>query len=338
MAHRVSVLDLSPVVAGETEADALRHTLDLAVLADRLGYHRYWLAEHHGGAMVASSSPEVLIGHVAQITGGIRVGSGGIMLPNHSPLKVAEQFKVLEALHPGRIDLGIGRAPGTDQLTAYALRRSREAMAVDDFPQQMAELLAFAGVRPWPERHPFGHIRAAPVDAPLPPVFLLGSSDFSAQMAAANGFAFAFAAQINPELAVAALRLYRDEFKPSPELAAPHSILSHAVLCAEDEATARRLAAPARLAFRRLRMGRPGPIPTVEDALRELGEEALTGRSERVIVGTGEQVRGRLEEMREDALADEVMVLTTVHDHSDRRRSYELLAEAYGLPPRTPLP
>ena len=338
MAQRVSVLDLSPVAAGETEADALRHTLDLAVLADRLGYHRYWLAEHHGGAMVASSSPEVLIGHVAQLTDGIRVGSGGIMLPNHSPLKVAEQFKVLEALHPGRIDLGIGRAPGTDQLTAYALRRSHEAMAADDFPQQMAELLAFAGVRPWPEQHPFGHVRAAPVDAPLPPVFLLGSSDFSARMAAANGFGFAFAAQINPQIAVPALRLYREEFKPSPELAAPYSILSHAVLCAEDEASARRLAAPARLAFRRLRMGTPGPIPTVAEALDELGEEALTSRSQRVIVGTGEQVRDGLEEMREAGRADEVMVLTTVHDHADRRRSYELLGEAYRLPPRTPLP
>jgi luciferase family oxidoreductase group 1 len=338
MAQLVSALDLSPVVAGETEADALRHTLDLARLADRLGYHRYWLAEHHGGAMVASSSPEVLIGHVAQVTGGIRVGSGGIMLPNHSPLKVAEQFKVLEALHPGRIDLGIGRAPGTDQVTAYALRRSREAMLADDFPEQMAELLAFAGLRPWPERHPFGHVRAAPVDSPLPPIFLLGSSDFSARMAAANGFGFAFAAQINPSLAVPALRLYREEFKPSPELAGPYSILSHAVLAADDEQTARRLSAPARLAFRRLRMGRPGPIPTVEEALAELGDEALAGRSERVIVGTGEQVRDELEQMRDAARADEVMVLTTVHDHDDRRRSYQLLAEAYGLPPRTPLP
>jgi luciferase family oxidoreductase group 1 len=338
MAQRVSVLDLSPVAAGESEADALRHTLDLAPLCDRLGYHRYWLAEHHGGAMVASSSPEVLIGHVAQVTGGIRVGSGGIMLPNHSPLKVAEQFKVLEALHPGRIDLGIGRAPGTDPLTAYALRRSREAMEADDFPEQMAELLAFAGLRPWPERHPFSHVRAAPVDAPLPPIFLLGSSDFSARMAAANGFGFAFAAQINPAIAVPALRLYRDEFKPSPELKGPYSVLSHAVLCADDEEAGRRLAAPARLAFRRLRMGVPGPIPTVDEALRELGEEALTSRSDRVIVGTGAQVRDALEEMREAGRADEVMVLTTVHDHADRRRSYELLADAYGLPPRTPLP
>jgi len=338
VAHRVSVLDLSPVAAGQTEADALRHTLDLAVLCDRLGYHRYWLAEHHGGAMVASSAPEVLIGHVAQATEGIRVGSGGMMLPNHSPLKVAEQFKVLEALHPGRIDLGIGRAPGTDQITAYALRRSREAMAADDFPEQMAELLAFSGLRPWPARHPFGHVRAAPVDAPLPPIFLLGSSDFSARMAAANGFAFAFAAQINPGLAVDALRLYRDEFKPSPELDAPYAILSHAVLCADDEATAQRLAAPARLAFRRLRMGRPGPIPTVEEALAELGEGELGKRSERVIVGTGEQVRTRLEETREAARADEVMVLTTVHDHADRRRSYELLAAAYTLPQRDPVP
>ena len=158
----VSVLDLSPVVAGSTESEALRDTIDLARNADRLGFHRYWLAEHHGGAMVASSSPELMIGQVAAATSGIRVGSGGVMLPNHSPLRVAEQFKVLSALFPDRIDLGIGRAPGTDQMTAYALRRSREAMAANDFPEQLAELLAFAGSRPWPEGHAFRDIRAAP--------------------------------------------------------------------------------------------------------------------------------------------------------------------------------
>ena len=167
----VSVLDLSPVVSGSTEAQALRDTIELARHADRLGYERYWLAEHHGGAMVASSSPELMIGQVAAATTGIRVGSGGVMLPNHSPLRVAEQFKVLSALFEDRIDLGIGRAPGTDQMTAYALRRSRDAMAADDLPEQLGELLAFAGSRPWPEGHAFSHVRAAPFEAPLPPIY-----------------------------------------------------------------------------------------------------------------------------------------------------------------------
>src|SRR5919202_1396689 len=194
---KVSVLDLSPVPAGAPEAQALRNTLDLARHAEGLGYHRYWLAEHHGGAMVASSAPEVLIGHVAGATTRIRVGSGGMMLPNHSPLRVAEQFKVLEALHPGRIDLGIGRAPGTDQLTALAIRRSRQALVADDLPDQLGELLAFAGSREWPADHPFGHVRAAPTEVPLPPVYLLGSSEYSAQVAAVNGFGFAFATHIN---------------------------------------------------------------------------------------------------------------------------------------------
>src|ERR671932_1768795 len=184
----VSVLDLSPVPAGEPEAKALHNTLDLARHAERLGYHRYRLAEHHGGAMVASSAPEVLIGHVAAATERIRVGSGGMMLPNHAPLKVAEQFKVLEALHPGRIDLGIGRAPGTDQMTELALRRSRQAMFADDLPDQLGELLAAAGPRPWPQGHPFRHVRAAPTETPLPPVHLLGSSEYSALVAAQNGF------------------------------------------------------------------------------------------------------------------------------------------------------
>ena len=211
----LSVLDLSPVVAGSTEAQALHDTVALAIEAERLGFHRYWLAEHHGGAMVASSSPEIMIGAVAGATSRIRVGSGGVMLPNHTPLHVAEQFKVLEALHPGRIDLGIGRAPGTDQLTAYALRRDAEKMDADDFPQQLGELLGFAGARPWPANHPFRQVRAAPTDVPLPPVYLLGSSAFSAQVAAANGFGFAFAAHIAPDLAVDVLRLYRERFRPS---------------------------------------------------------------------------------------------------------------------------
>ena len=333
----VSVLDLSPVVAGSTEGQALRDTIELARRTDRLGFHRYWLAEHHGGAMVASSSPELMIGQVAAATSGIRVGSGGVMLPNHSPLRVAEQFKVLSALFGERIDLGIGRAPGTDQMTAYALRRSREAMAADDFPEQLAELLAFAGSRPWPEGHAFSHIRAAPFEAPLPPIFLLGSSDFSAQLAASAGLGFAFAAQINPEMAVDALRLYREGFQPSEEFPEPYAILSQAILCADDDRLAHRLAAPSRVAFRRLRTGRPTPLPTVEEALAEEGPTEpppRTGRPERMIVGSPLTVRDRIDELLDRSGADEVMAMTNVHGFDDRVRSYELLAEAFSLPPR----
>ncbi len=333
----VSVLDLSPVVAGSTEGQALRDTIDLARHTDRLGFNRYWLAEHHGGAMVASSSPELMVGQVAAATNAIRVGSGGVMLPNHSPLRVAEQFKVLSALFPDRIDLGIGRAPGTDQMTAFALRRSREAMSANDLPEQLAELLAFAGSRPWPEGHAFSHIRAAPFEAPLPPIFLLGSSDFSARLAAAAGLAFAFAGQINPEMTVDALRLYREGFQPSEEFPEPYAIVSHAILCADDDELAHRLAAPSRVAFRRLRAGRPTPLPSVADALAEEGPTEApprTGRPERMIVGSPATVRDRLDEVLSLSGADEIMAMTNAHGVDDRLHSYELLAEAFDLEPR----
>jgi luciferase family oxidoreductase group 1 len=332
----VSVLDLSPVTSGSSESQALSDTVELARHADRLGFHRYWLAEHHGGGMVSSSSPELMIARVAAATTGIRVGSGGVMLPNHSPLHVAEQFKVLAALFDERIDLGIGRAPGTDQMTAYALRRSREAMAGDDFPEQLGELLAFAGVRPWPAGHPFAHVAAAPRDAVLPPIFLLGSSDFSARLAASAGLGFAFAGQINPEMAIDALRLYRSEFEPSDLRAEPYAILSHAVVCAGDAEAAQRIAAPSRVAFRRLRAGRPTPLPTVEEAVAEEGDRPAPrpGRAARMLVGSPEVVRDRADELLELSGADELMVMTNVHDAADRVRSYELLAEAYSLEPR----
>jgi len=334
----ISVLDLSPVAAGSSEAQALRDTIELARDADRLGYERFWLAEHHGGAMVASSSPELMIGQIAGATERIRVGSGGVMLPNHSALRVAEQFKVLEALFPGRIDLGIGRAPGTDQVTALALRRSRDAMAAADFPQQLGEMLAFAGSRPWPQGHPFSHVRAAPVEVPLPPIFLLGSSEFSAQLAGSAGFGFAFAGHINPDLIVDSLRLYRERFTPSEDdgaLAEPYAILAHAVVCADDDERARRIAAPSRVAFRRLRAGRPTALPTVEDALAEEGpaQPPRSGGSERMIVGSPTTVRERADELLSLSGADELMTMTNLHELADRRRSLELVAEAFHLAP-----
>src|SRR5258706_5077693 len=206
MAFPLSVLDLSPVDAGSSSGQALQNTIKLAQLADRLGYTRYWLAEHHNTSMLASSTPEIMIGHVAQATERIRVGSGGVMLPNHSPLKVAETFRILEALHPGRIDLGIGRAPGTDPRTALALRRSREALGADDIPEQLSELLAFSGEgEGFPGDHPFRSVKATPTDVTLPPIWLLGSSDYSAQAAAEGGVGFDFADQINPRFAVPAM-------------------------------------------------------------------------------------------------------------------------------------
>jgi luciferase family oxidoreductase group 1 len=329
----VSVLDLSPVAAGRGETAALRETLDLARRCDELGYHRFWLAEHHGGAMVSSSAPEIMIAAVAGATERMRIGAGGIMLPNHNPFHVAEQFKVLEALHPGRIDLGIGRAPGTDQLTALALRRSREALD-PDLPELLSELLAFAGARPWPEGHPFARVHAAPGDAPLPPVFLLGSSDYSAWLAASAGIAFAFAGQINPAGAVEVLRLYRSSFEPSPELREPLSILCHNAICAPTDEEARRLAAPARVAFRRLRAGRPTPLPTVPDAVAEdrpprAPAEGIEGL--RMIVGAPPTVREILDELAGRSGADELMLMASTHDAADRVRSYELLAEAFEL-------
>src|ERR1700723_1404210 len=223
--YPLAVLDISPVPSGSSSSDALRNALDLAKLTDALGYSRYWLAEHHNTALIASTSPEVMIGHVADVTQRMRVGSGGIMLPNHAPLKVAETFRVLEALHPGRIDLGLGGGPGTDSLTALALRRSREAVYSDDFPAQLAELIAFFD-DDFPANHPYQRVKAMPDDVAAPEIWLLGSSDFSAQLAASAGLRFAFAHHIQPEPAISALRFYRDNFKPSSYLDKPGSLIA----------------------------------------------------------------------------------------------------------------
>lgn len=329
----VSVLDLSPVLASGGEAQAVRDSVELARAADRFGYHRYWLAEHHGGRMLASSSPEILIDRIASATERMRVGSGGIMLPNHTPLHVAEQFKVLAALHPGRIDLGIGRAPGTDQLHALALRRDPEALAADDFPQRLGELLAFSGLAAWPEGHPFAPVEASPRDAELPPLFLLGSSGFSAQLAAQSGLGFAFAAQINPEGAIDALRGYRDRFEPSALLTEPLAILSHNFVCADTDEEAKRLAAPARVAFRGLRTGRPAPLLSIEEAVaadKPVSPPRGGPETMRMIVGAPPVVRELLGELVERSGADELMVMCNA-PLDERIHSYELLAEAFQL-------
>src|SRR5499425_2370264 len=235
----LSILDLSPVSANSTAGQALRNSLDLARHADGLGFRRYWVAEHHNLPAIASSAPDVMIGQIAAVTKNLRVGSGGVMLPNHAPLVVAERFKVLEALFPDRIDLGIGRAPGTDQVTSIALRRRQEIRDDDDFLERFQELLLLEQ-RGFPDTHPFHTVQAMPADVALPPIYLLGSSGYSAQLAAAIGAGFSFAHHFADHDAVAAMTNYRDRFKPSPARTRPHAILAIAVVCADSDQEAER--------------------------------------------------------------------------------------------------
>jgi luciferase family oxidoreductase group 1 len=254
----ISILDLTPVPSGSSPADAIRNSLDLARHADRWGYHRDWVAEHHNTPGMACPAPEIMIGHIAAATERIRVGSGGVMLPNHSALHVAESFRLLEALHPGRVDLGIGRAPGTDSVTAFALRRGQ--VDGNEFPNQLAELFAFAGDG-FPADHPFCTVSAEPAEVPLPPVWILGSSDFGAQVAAAYGLGFAFARHLNPRGACDALRLYRDRFQPSSMRSEPRSILTVSAIAADTTERADQLALSLGLGVVRMRPRISGRMP-----------------------------------------------------------------------------
>ena len=331
----LSVLDLAPVPSGSSSGDALRNSIDLARHADRLGFTRYWMAEHHNMASVVSSAPEILLGVIARQTTRIRVGSGGIMLPNHAPLKVAENFRTLEALAPGRIDLGIGRAPGSDPMTALALRRSPEAMrAAEDLPLLLAELEAFGGGG-FPAGHPFAAVQAAPMDVPLPPVWLLGSSTYSARLAARQGRGFAFAYHFSAEQAGPALRLYREEFTPSAQLAEPQAILAVSVVCAPSEAEADYLATTLDLSFLNIRRGLRGPLPSPQEALAYPYSEAerafVQGYRASQVIGSPAQVRARLAWLAAELGAQEVMLTSNIHDHAARLRSYALAAEVFDL-------
>jgi luciferase family oxidoreductase group 1 len=330
----LSVLDVSPVSSGSNGAQALRNTLELARLADRLGYERYWLAEHHNLPSIASSAPEIMIGHVANVTERIRVGAGGIMLPNHAPLKVAETFRVLEALHPERIDLGIGRAPGTDPVTATALRRSQDGLEADDFPQRFGELLAFSGDG-FTEDHPFRSVVAMPSDVGLPPIWLLGSSGYSARAAGQMGLGYAFASHFSPADPSPALLAYRESFEPSESFERPSAILALAVICGESDEHAEWLASSMELAWVRMRSGNPGPLPSPEEALAYLytaAERRLADAYRSMqVVGDPRRVRARIEELAEHTAADEVMVTTNVYDHAERLRSYERIAELFDI-------
>jgi luciferase family oxidoreductase group 1 len=328
---RLSVLDQSPISAGSTGPQALANTLDLARLADELGYHRYWVAEHHGGPMLAGPSPEVLIGPIAAATERIRVGSGGVMLPHYSPLAVAESFSLLSGLFPGRIDLGVGRAAGTDPMTTYALQRDRRQASPDDFPEQLSELLAHLEDS-LPADHPFARIsRSLPGRPEAPEPWLLGSSPQSAIWAAQLGLPYAFADFINRDGAAIATD-YQRRFDPGVRLPAPRTAVATWALAADTEEEAWRLTASSRMAMTMLRRGRLIAVPPVEQALRFLAAEGEpVAGSPRITAGTPDQVRAELETLAQQYGADELIVVTITFDHAARRRSYELIADAFGL-------
>jgi luciferase family oxidoreductase group 1 len=330
----LSVLDLVPLVQGGTSIASLRSAAELARAVDRLGYARLWYAEHHNMPGIATTTPEILIAHVGSMTTRIRLGAGGVMLPNHSPLKVAETYKLLEAMYPGRIDLGIGRAPGTDGLTALALRRSRMALTADDFLEQLGELVAW-GKGEFPPGHPFGAVRAMPDDRPLPPIYLLGSSDYGAKVAAEMGVGFAFAGHFSPDPPELAMGAYRTGFSTSGVLDRPHAILALSVFCADTEEAAQRMASSMLLSFVQLRTGRPGRMPSPEEAMAHAfttEEQAIVSFYKKLqIVGTPAQVRARIEDVATRTRADEVMIATHAYDPAARVRSYELVAKAFAL-------
>src|SRR3954464_3043595 len=322
---RFSVLDLSPIIEGGDAALAFRNTVDLAQHAERWGYHRYWVAEHHNLPGIASAATSVVIGHVGQKTKTIRVGAGGIMLPNHAPLVIAEQFGTLESLFPGRIDLGLGRAPGSDQRTARALRRNLGSSG-DTFPQDVLELQSFfAGTT-------LG-IQAVPGTGLNVPLYLLGSSDFSARLAAELGLPFAFASHFAPEYLEVALHLYRRDFRPSRALSEPYVMVGAGVFAAGTDDEARRLFSSAQLQFLSLVRGRPGKLPAPVDNIDEhcspAERAAIDQRTRFAAVGSPDVVRRRLQEILALTHADEIIATGQIHDHAARLRSFEIAAEVF---------
>jgi luciferase family oxidoreductase group 1 len=331
----LGILDQSPIRADATPAQALGDSIELARAAERLGYHRYWLAEHHSSPGLAGAAPEILIARIAAATSRLRIGSGGVMLNHYSPLKVAEQFRMLEALYPGRIDLGLGRAPGADYRTSLALAFDREPRGPDLFPRQIADLIGFLDDRLLPE-HPNAGIYASPRQVPMPEIWLLGSSDQSAQLAAYFGCAFSFAHFINARDSVAVMAEYRKNFRPSPWLAAPRSSLGVFALCAETEGEADRLAKSRDLWRLRLDLGKLGPVPTIEEAeaypYTEAERRRIAMNRGRYVLGTPDQVRTKLVALAEEHQADELVIVTITPDFQSRLKSYELVAQAFGLP------
>lgn len=319
-----SLLDLAPIIEGGDAALAFGNTLDLARHAELWGYHRYWLAEHHNLPGIASAATAVVIGHVAGGTRSIRVGAGGIMLPNHAPLMIAEQFGTLDALYPGRIDLGLGRAPGSDQLTARALRRSLGSSG-DTFPQDVLELQSY-----FEPARPDQALQAVPGAGANVPLYLLGSSDFSAQLAAELGLPFAFASQFAPEYLQIALALYRRHFQPSAALAAPHAMIGVGIFAAETDAAAERLFTSSQLQFLSMVRGRPAQLPPPVESMEGLWslpeQAAVRQRTRYAAVGSAETVRHRLAEIIEETAADEIIATAQIYEHAARLRSFEIAA------------
>lgn len=330
----LSVLDLSVVTTGTPPAQSLRNSIDLAKHADQLGYTRYWLAEHHSLASVASPAPEIMIGQIAAATQRIRVGSGGVMLPNHAPLMVAERFRMLEALFPGRIDLGLGRAPGTDQTTMHALRQRFEQRGGDDFIERLIELTLWE-TREFPPNHPYHNVFAMPNDTVLPPIWLLGSSDYSSQLAAQLGMGFAFAHHFASHDAADAMIHYRAHFKPSRWRENPHAILAIAVIMAETDEEADRMASSADLNRLLRDRGQYKPLPSIAEAqaypYTDAERAAIARNRSRMFVGSKQTVMEKIAPLIEASRPDEVMVITATYDHEVRKRSYSLLADAFGI-------
>jgi luciferase family oxidoreductase group 1 len=322
-----SVLDLSPILEGGDAAEALRNSIDLAQHAEQLGFDRYWLAEHHNMPGIASAATAVVIAHVAQATSTIRVGAGGVMLPNHAPLLIAEQFGTLAALHPGRIDLGLGRAPGSDAVTARALRRTLNSDP-DAFPQDVLELLSY-----FETPKPGQRVRAYPGAGLDVAVWILGSSLFGAQVAAEFGLPFAFASHFAPELLSPAVQIYRQRFKPSPRLARPHAMLGLSVIAAETDAEAQLLATSQKQAFLRLRRGQPTPLPPplpgFDEGLEPMERAMLDSVLACAVVGSPRTVQDGLAAFIARTGADELMITAQIFDHEARRRSFDIVAEAH---------
>ena len=322
-----SILDLSPIVEGADAAQAFRNSLDLARHAEEWGYHRYWLAEHHNLPGIASAATSVVICYVAGGTKRIRVGAGGIMLPNHAPLVIAEQFGTLESLFPGRIDLGLGRAPGSDQLTAHALRRNLGSSG-DTFPRDVLELKSY--FRP---ATPDQALRAVPGAGLNVPLYLLGSSDFSARLAAELGLPFAFASHFAPDYLLPALALYRQNFKPSPDLEKPHAMIGVGVFAADTDAAAQRLFTSAQMQFLNLIRGHPSelppPVDTMEGRWTRAEQLAVAQRTRCSAVGSPETVRRRIDELLEETKADEIIATAQIYDHAARLRSFEIAAKVF---------
>ncbi|MDP2238954.1 MAG: LLM class flavin-dependent oxidoreductase [Burkholderiales bacterium] len=330
---KLSVLDQSPIISGHTPAQAVHETIRLAQAAEKLGYHRYWMAEHHSIAALADPCPEILVTRVAAATSTIRVGTGGVLLPYYSPFKVAEQFRMLEALFPGRIDLGIGRAPGGDQVTAAAMGESRYSGA-EHFPEQVQYLVAYLDDA-LPVSHPFARVKAMPAGPTAPQIWLLGSSDYSGALAAQLGLRFAFAHFISAQGGDAVMRDYRERYQPSGREPKPQALLCVFVICAKTSEEAGRLAMS--IDLRRLNMdyGVNAAVPSNEEAANypytEADRRRIAAKRRRLVLGTPDTVRARLLELSEEYAADELMVITITGDYDSRLRSYELLADACGL-------